>query len=318
MNYLYIVAFLVIKELCVSSSNDPVYVRDDQLNDNFQFGNSEDYKWALFLLESGITAYTKLVVPKGTNGIKLKFPEDIISTENDEEEGKINKGVQEEILKDMENRIFKESSSDTDDLLERIWNIGHKLQTEANALQEWAVPVMSMAHQLEGEKSASSVVEAQQVFDKKRLMLGEIFARVTDITGKERIAPLNDIVTPQTHYTELVTTYNLGRALFKYFNSANISEKTKLAEKEDKKSLGEEWECELNIGVPEPTKQHIESMIGSEDPIDKSLKLWNNLNEMMNILGVKKREIVAIAKGKGMSLLGKLIEEVWNKYENCW
>ncbi|KAI1725786.1 hypothetical protein DdX_02466 [Ditylenchus destructor] len=314
MNYLYIVAFLVINELCISSSNDAVYVRDDELNENFQFGNSEDYKWALFLIESGITAYMTLVVPNGTNGIKLKFPEGVVSTENDEEEGKVNKSVQKEILEDMKNRIFSESSSDTDDLLERIWKIGHKLQTEANALQEWAVPVIAMAHQLEGENSASSVVEAQQVFDKKRLMLGEIFARVVDIMGKVRIEPLNDIITPQTHYTELVTTYNLGRALFKYFNSANISEKTKLTEK----SLSEDSECELNIGVPEPTKQHIESMIGNEDPIDKSLKLWNKLNEMMHVLVVKKKEIVKIAKGKGMSLLAKLIEEMWNIYETCW
>lgn len=96
--------------------------------------------------------------------------------------------MQKEILEDMKNRIFSESSSDTDDLLERIWKIGHKLQTEANALQEWAVPVIAMAHQLEGENSASSVVEAQQVFDKKRLMLGEIFARVVDIMGKGSIA----------------------------------------------------------------------------------------------------------------------------------
>lgn len=57
---------------------------------------------------------------------------------------------------------------------------------------------------------------------------------------------------------------------------------------------------------------------GGENPFDLSIELWRKLTEIMRDLNLKKDKVIEAAKQNGMSLLAKLIDELWRKFQKCW
>ncbi|KAI1710712.1 hypothetical protein Ddc_13251 [Ditylenchus destructor] len=289
-------------------------------NEDIRYQKSENYVWDVNEIGVCITAFTTLVEIDDANRIVIK---DTVTPDANEIPGA---NLEHRIFKALRNEIYDEENSNGDSaVVERIWKIGNELHMRANVVATWAVPVIAMTYRLKGEQKSREVLRLSQNFEKvrKRLekTLEELGMSLEKLLTKIALSVVeslssNKILTPQGFYTELVSTYNMASGLVQYIDEnkydSNSSSRTS---NEDETMSG--FGCDLEAGIPLPTRKEMQEIVYG--PLKKLLarKQATKLLDMMVVLKAKQVDVMKDAEVKDVSLLPDLIDEAWEKYENC-
>ncbi|KAI1709779.1 hypothetical protein DdX_11172 [Ditylenchus destructor] len=261
--------------------------------------------WDVNEIEVCITAFTTLIeIDDDANRIILK---DSVTPNVNEITGA---NLERRIFKALRNEIYDEENNEDSAVVERVWNIGNELQMRAIVVSTWAVPVIAMTHRLE------EPTHLYKFFEKYARIVAKVYLLLTKIAFSvvESLSS-DEILTPQGFYTELVSTYNMASALIQYIEEKKDDSNSSSVSNEDETMSG--LGCDLEAGIPLPTRREMQKIVYGPLKTLLARKQAAKLLDMMVVLKAKQVDVMKDAKVKDGSLLADLIDEAWEKYENC-